>query len=132
MGRIRIRIIIQEDPKFTKKAGEKREYNRNQEGIHFYNKVQDEWKRLASENKEQTWEQLEADWKGYIEEYESLYFCGKSRKRKRNNSMDQRDMPTLPSMDACQIMLVNDDDYQPDCPWKMSDFDDDDQPRHTL
>ncbi len=45
-------------PKFTKKAGKKREYNAsggNHQGIIFYNKVRDEWKRLASENKDQTW-----------------------------------------------------------------------------
>jgi hypothetical protein len=50
-------------PKFTKKAGKKREYNAsgwNHQGIIFYNKVQDEWKRLASENKDQTWEKLES------------------------------------------------------------------------
>ncbi len=43
-------------PKFTKKAGRKREYNTsgwNNERIHFYNKVRDEWKRIASENKDQ-------------------------------------------------------------------------------
>jgi hypothetical protein len=49
-----------------------------------------------------------------------------------NKSTDREDMPSLPSMDVCEIMLVDDDDYQPDCPWKMPDFDDDDQPRCTL
>jgi hypothetical protein len=122
-------------PKFTKKAGKKRECNTsglNHEGIHFYNKVQDEWKRLASENKEQRWEQLEAEWSDYIEDYKSLNFYGRSRKRKMNNSTDSEDMPSLPSMDVCETMLVNNDYYQPDCPWKMPDFDDDDQPRRTL
>ncbi len=28
----------------------------NHEGIHFFNKVCNEWKKLASENKEGTWE----------------------------------------------------------------------------
>ena len=49
-----------------------------------------------------------------------------------NNSTDSEDMPSLPSMDVCETMLVNNDYYQPDCPWKMPDFDDDDQPRRTL
>jgi hypothetical protein len=39
----------------------------NHEGIHFFNKVCNEWKKLAS-NKEGTWEQLEAEWNEYIEE----------------------------------------------------------------
>ncbi len=46
-------------PKFTKRAGKKREYNLpgwNHEGIHFFNKVCNKWKKLASENKEDTWE----------------------------------------------------------------------------
>ncbi len=64
-------------PKFTKRAGKKREYNMsgwNHEGIHFYNKVCKEWKKLASENKEGLWEQLEAEWNEYIEDNDSLYF----------------------------------------------------------
>jgi hypothetical protein len=43
-------------PKFNKKTGRKREYNTSgwiNEGIYFYNKVQDAWKRIASENKDQ-------------------------------------------------------------------------------
>ncbi len=46
-------------PKLTKRAGKKREYNTsvwNHERIHFFNKVCDKWKKLASENKEGTWE----------------------------------------------------------------------------
>jgi hypothetical protein len=78
------------------------------------------------------WEQLETEWNDYIEEYKSLYFYGRSRKRKMQNSTDSKDMPSLPSMDVSEIMLVDDDDYQPDCPWKMLDFDDDEQPRGTL
>jgi hypothetical protein len=120
---------IKKTPKFTKKAGKKREHNTsgwNHEWIHFYNEVQDEWKRLDSENKEHTWEQLEAEWSDSIEECKSLYFNGRSRKRKMNNSTDSKDMPSLPSIDVCEIMLVEDDDYQPDCPWKMLGFNDDD------
>ncbi len=46
-------------PKFTKRAGKKREYNTsgwNHEGIHFFNKVCNKWKKLASKNKTGTWE----------------------------------------------------------------------------
>ena len=45
--------------KITKRAGKKREYNTlgwNHEGIHFFNNVCNEWKKLASKNKEGTWE----------------------------------------------------------------------------
>jgi hypothetical protein len=41
-------------PKFTKRAGKKKEYNTsgwNHEQIHFFNKVCNKWKKLASENK---------------------------------------------------------------------------------
>jgi hypothetical protein len=41
-------------------------------------------------------------------------------------------MPFLLSINASEIMLVDNDDYQPDCPWKTSDFDDDEETRHTL
>jgi hypothetical protein len=71
-------------PKFTKRAGKKRDHNMlgwNHEGIHFFNKVCGEWKKLASENKEGTWEQLETEWNEYIEDNNSLYFYGRSRKR---------------------------------------------------
>ena len=40
--------------KFTKMGGFKREYNTtgwSQEGIDFYNKVQEEWKKLSRENR---------------------------------------------------------------------------------
>ncbi len=50
-------MSTKKNPKFPKKAGKKREYNAsgwNNQGIIFYNKVRDEWKRLASENKDQT------------------------------------------------------------------------------
>ncbi len=52
-------MLTKKTPKFTKRAGKKREYNRwgwNHEGIHFFNKVCEEWKKLASENKEGAWE----------------------------------------------------------------------------
>jgi hypothetical protein len=66
----------------------------NHEGIHFFNKGCNEWKKLASENKERTWEQLEAEWNEYIENNGSLYFYGRSRKRESNYSTEE--MPPLP------------------------------------
>ncbi len=51
--------LTKKTPKFTKSAVKKREYNIqgwNHEGIHFFNKVCDEWKKLVSENKEGAWE----------------------------------------------------------------------------
>jgi len=129
-------LSTKKTPKFTKKAGKKREYNAsgwNHQGIIFYNKVWDEWKRLASENKDQTWEKLESEWNEYIEEYKLMYFSGKgSRKRKSTNGTNPQEMPTLPSMDVSEIMLVDDEDYEPDCPWKMFDNDDDHRPRQNL
>jgi len=128
-------LLTKNTPKFTKKAGKKRQCNTsgwNHEGIFFYSKVWDEWKRLASENKDQTWQKLESEWNDYIEEYNSLCFSGRSRKRKLNNSTDPKDMPSLPTMDVSEIMLVDDEDYQPDCPWKTFDYNDDDKPRKNL
>jgi hypothetical protein len=96
----------------------------NHEGIHFFNKVCNEWKKLASKNKEGTWEQLEAEWNEYIEDNNSLYFYGRSRKRKLNYSTDSEEMPPLPPpTQALEIRLDDDDDYMPDCPWKQHEFD---------
>ncbi len=71
---------------------------------------------------------MESEWNQYIEEYKSLYFSGRSRKRKLNDGTDHEDMPSLPTMDISEIMLVDDEDYQPDCPWKTFDNDDNDKP----
>jgi hypothetical protein len=52
-------LSTKKTPKFTKRAGKKREYDTsgwNHEGIHFFNKVCNKWKKLASENKEGIWE----------------------------------------------------------------------------
>jgi hypothetical protein len=98
-------------PKFIKKAEKKRQCNTsgwNHEGIFFYNKVWDEWKRQASENKDHTLQKLESVCNDNIEEYDSLYFSGRSRKRKLNGGMDPKDMPSLPTMDVSEIMLVDD------------------------
>jgi hypothetical protein len=61
---------------------------------------------------------LEVEWNQYTEDNDSLYFYGRSRKRKLNNSMDFEDMPPLPlPTEAMEIMLDADYDYIPDCPW---------------
>jgi hypothetical protein len=65
---------------------------------------------------------LEVEWNQYIEDNDSLYFYGRSRKRKLNNSTDFEDMPPLPPpTEAMEIMLDADYDYMPDCPWKKND-----------
>jgi hypothetical protein len=62
---------------------------------------------------------LEVEWNQYIEDNDSLYFYGRSRKKKLNNSMDFKDMPPLPlPTEAMEIMLDANYDYMPDCPWK--------------
>ncbi len=67
-------LLTKKTPKFTKRAGKKREYNKsgwNHEGIHFFIKVCNKWKKLASKNQKGTWEQLEAEWNEYIEDNDS-------------------------------------------------------------
>jgi hypothetical protein len=125
-------LLTKKTPKFTKKAGKKRQCNTsgwNHEGIFFYNKVRDKWKRLASENKDQTWQKLESEWNDYIEAYNSLYLSGMRRKRKLNNDADPEDMQSLPTIDVSEIMLVDDEDYQPDCPCKTFDNNDNNKQR---
>ncbi len=123
-------------PKFTKRAGKKREYNTsgwNHEGIQFYNKVCGERKTLASKNEDGAWEQLEAEWIQYIEDNNSFYSYGRSRKRKLNNSTNSEYMPPLPlPTETMEIMLDDDDDYMPDCPWKRHDYYDDSPARELM
>ncbi len=65
-------------------------------------------------------------WNRYIEDNDSLYFYGRSRKRKLNNSMDFEDMLPLPPLtEAMEIMLDADYDYMPNCPWKKHDSNND-------
>jgi hypothetical protein len=118
--------LTKKTPKFTKRAGKKREYDTsgwNNEGIHFFNMVCDKWKKLASKNKEGTWEQLEAEWNEYIEDNNFLYFYGRSRKRKFNYSTDSEEMLPLPPPTQALEIRLDDDDYMPDCPFKQHDFD---------
>ncbi len=82
----------------------------NHEGIHFFNKVCNEWKKLASENKEGTWGWLEAEWSEYIKDNNSLCIYGRIRKRKLNYSTDSEEMPPLPPlMQALEIRLDDND-----------------------
>jgi hypothetical protein len=111
-------------PGFTKRAGKKRENNMlgwNHEGIHLFNKICNKWKKLASKNKEGTWERLEEEWNEYIEENDSLYFYGRSRKRKSNYSTDSEEIHPLPP--PMQALEIDDDDHMPDCIWKQHGFD---------
>ncbi len=67
---------------------------------------------------------MEAEWNEYIEDNDSLYFYGRSRKKKLNYSTDSEEMPPpSPPMQALKIRLDDNDDYMPDCPWKQHDFD---------
>ncbi len=49
-----------------------------------------------------------------------------------NHSIDPKDMPALPPMNVLEIMLVDNDDFQPGHPWKTYDFHDDDLSRRNL
>ncbi len=76
---------------------------------------------------------MEAEWIQYIEDNNSLYSYGRSRKRKLNNSTDSEDMPPLPPpTEAMEIMLDDDDDYMPDCPCKRHDYYDDSLARELM
>jgi hypothetical protein len=99
--RYQVKLSTKKTPRFTKRAGKKREYNTsgwNQEGIHFFDKVFDKWKTLvASENKEDPWEQFETEWNEYIEDNDPLYFYRRSRKRKLNFRTDSEKNASTPS-----------------------------------
>ena len=61
---------------------------------------------------------------GRVEGIDSLYFYGRSRKRKLNYSTDSEEIPPLPpQMQALEIKLDDNDDYMPDCPSMQHDFD---------
>jgi hypothetical protein len=67
---------------------------------------------------------LEAECNEYTEDNNSLYFYGRSRKRKLNYSTESEVMPPLPPpTQALEIRLDDNDDYMPDCPWQQHDFD---------
>ncbi len=49
-----------------------------------------------------------------------------------NNGTDPKDMPSLPTMDVSEIILVDDEDCQPGCPCKTFDNNGNDEPRQNL
>ena len=80
--------------KFTKRGGLKREYNTmgwSQEGIDFYNKVQEEWKKLSRENRLQLWEKLESEWFEYVDETG----CSQGRRKKHKTNLEEEDVGTV-------------------------------------
>ena len=107
--------------KFMKRGGLKREYNTmgwSQEGIDFYNKVQEEWKKLSRENRLQLWEKLESEWFEYVDETG----CSQGRRKKHKTNLEEEDVGTVPNLPRLptEMVFFGDDDYQPDCPWKNS------------
>lgn len=124
------RFNTQEDPprtpKFTKKGGVKREFNStgwSKEGIDFYNKVWEKWKKLSGENKMGLWKrQVEDKWFEYIEEMGVWENQGRKKKRNRSNSEDEDSDPPMPNLpgEAAEMVFEGDDGYQPDCPWKYA------------
>jgi len=114
-------------PKFTKKEGVKREVNStgwNKEGIEFYNKVWEGWKKLSGKNHMGLWKkQVEDMWFEYLEEMGEWDNQGKKKKCKKTNSEDEDLNPlmsNLPPGEAAEMVLEGDEGYQPDCPWKYS------------
>jgi hypothetical protein len=110
--------------KFTKRGGKKGVYNTtgwSQEGIKFYNKVWEGWKKLSGYNKFGVWENLESMWFDYIEEKRDEGNQGRRKKHKLN--LEDKDVdPPLPDLPcvAAKMVFLGDEDYQPDCPWKIS------------
>jgi hypothetical protein len=106
--------------KFTKRGGYKREYNSagwKQEGINFYNKVWEGWKKLSGDNKLGVWEKLVSKWYKYVEETRGK----QSRMKKHKSNLEDKyvdpppDLPCVPT----EMTFFGDEDYQPDCPWKF-------------
>jgi hypothetical protein len=110
--------------KFTKRGGIKGVHNTtgwSQEGIEFYNKVWEGWKKLSGYNKFGVWEKLESMWFDYIEETRDKKNQGRRKKHKSN--LEDKDVdPPLPDLPcvAAEMVFLGDEDYQPDCPWKIS------------
>ncbi len=62
---------------------------------------------------------MEAEWIVYVEDYKWTNRYCTNRKRKWNDRLCPENMPALPLMDLFEIMLDRDDDFEPDCSWKM-------------
>ncbi len=105
--------------KFTKIGGIKGVYNTtewSQEGIKFYNKVWEGWKKLSGYNKFGVWEKLESKWFDYIEE--TRYEGNQGRRKKHKSNLEDKDVdPPLPDLPcvAAEMVFLGDEDYQPDC-----------------
>ncbi len=109
--------------KFTKRGGIKREYNTtgwSQEGIKFYSKVWEERKKLSGDNKFGVWEKMKSKWFDYVEETEVGGNQGRRKRHKPNLEDKDVDKP-LPDLlcVASKMVFFGDEDYQPDCPWKI-------------
>jgi hypothetical protein len=110
--------------KFTKRGGIKRVYNTtgwSQECIEFFNKVWEGWRKLSGYNKFGVWEKLESKWFDYIEETRDEGNQG--RKKKHKSNLKYKDVnPPLPDLSciAANMVFLGDEDYQSDCPWKIS------------
>ncbi len=108
--------------KYTKRKGLKREYNtagQSQEGIDFYNKVQEEQKTLSRENRLQLWEKFESEWYEYVDETG----CSQRRHKKHKTNLEEEDVGPVPNLSStlpAEMIFIGDDDYQPACPWKNS------------
>ncbi len=108
--------------KFMKRGGNKREYNTmgwNQEGVAFYNKVWEGWVKLSGDNKFRVWEKMENKWFEYVEDTGGNL----SRRKKQRSNLEDEDVdPPIPDLQCVptEMVFFGDEDYQPDCPWKIS------------
>jgi hypothetical protein len=106
--------------KFAKRGGIKGVYTTtgwSQEG----NKMWEGWKKLSGYNKFGVWEKLESMWFDYIEETRDEGNQG--RRKKHEWKLEDKDVdPPLPDLPcvAAKMVFIGDEDYQPDCPWKIS------------
>ena len=123
---LRIQDELPKTSKFTKKAGLKREFNSvgwSKDGIDYYNKVWEGWRKLSGENHMGLWKtQVEDMWFEYVEQMGE----NQGRKKKRNKSYAEDEdsyppMPNLPVLEAAEMVLEGDEGYQPDRPWKNSE-----------
>ena len=122
---LRVQDELPKTSKFTKKAGLKREFNSagwTKDGIDYYNKVWEGWKKLSGENYKGIWKtQVEDMWFEYVEQ------MGENQGRKKRNKSNPEDddsnppMPNLPVLEAAEMLFEGDEGYQPDRPWKNSE-----------
>ena len=106
---LRIQDELPKTSKFTKKAGLKREFNSagwSKDGIDYYNKVWEGWRKLSGENHMGLWKtQVEDMWFEYVEQMGE----NQGRKKKRNKSYAEDEdsyppMPNLPVLEAAEVV----------------------------